>query len=298
MICPGQGAQKVGMGKELCMRSAAARGVFDRAAHALGFDIAKLCFDGPDEKLNKTDIAQPAILTVTMASIAAMKESGDIKTDKIAFSAGLSLGEYSALCFAGAIELEDAVRLVRNRGQYMQQACDEQPGAMLSLMGADVETAQRICEKSSESGRIGIANLNCPGQVVISGEVAAIDEAEKIAAEFGAKRAIRLKVAGAFHSALMQGAGDKLARDLAQVDFKVPRVPTLANAAGQPHPDSADGIRENLRRQVSGSVYWEKCVRWIQDKGVTNFVEPAPGSVLGGLMKKIDASAVVTAGPA
>ena len=298
MICPGQGAQKVGMGKELCLHSAAARDVFDRASRALGFDITKMCFDGPAEELSKTDIAQPAILTVTMASIAAMKERGEIKTNKIAFSAGLSLGEYSALCFAGAIELEDAVRLVRNRGKYMQQACDEQPGAMISLMGADVEKAQRICDQSTESGCISIANLNCPGQVVISGEVATIDEAEKIAAEFGVKRAIRLKVAGAFHSALMQGAGDKLARDLAQVEFKTPRIPTLANVTGELHPDSADGIGENLRKQVSGSVYWEKCVRWILAQGITNFVEPAPGSVLSGMMKKIEASAVVTAGPA
>ena len=296
LICPGQGAQKVGMGKDLCMHSRAAREIYDRAANVLGFDIAKICFEGPAEQLNRTDIAQPAILATSMASLGVMKERGEIK-DRFAVCAGLSLGEYTALCCADAIEFEDAVKLVSNRGKYMQQACDARVGGMISLLGADLEKAGRICEKASEAGEISISNLNCPGQVVVSGEAAAIDEAEKVAATFGIRRAVRLKVAGAFHSALMKPAGDRLARDLAEVDFKKPSIPVLANVTGEPH-GSPDEIRNLLEQQVSISVYWEKCIRWALGQGIEIFYEPAPGSVLAGLMKKIEPSATVIAGPA
>ncbi len=297
LICPGQGAQKVGMGKDLCMHSKAARDIFDSASRALGFDITKTCFEGPEDELNRTDVAQPAILTTTMASLAVMKEKGQLKNDRIAVCAGLSLGEYSALCYAGALEFEDAVKLVRSRGRYMQEACDAEPGGMLSLLGADVEKARMICEKAAEAGEISIANLNCPGQVVISGETAAIEEAEKIAGSFGVRRAIRLKVAGAFHSALMKPAGDKLARDLAKVNFTAPKIPVPANVTGEPHGDSPDETRKLLEQQVSNPVYWEKCIRWILEQGIAGFYEPAPGNVLAGLMKKIEPSVVVEAGP-
>ena len=298
LICPGQGAQKIGMGKDLCMNSKAAREIFDGASRALGFDITKICFEGPEEELNRTDVAQPAILTTTMASLTVMKEKGQLKDDRIAVCAGLSLGEYSALCYAGALEFEDAVKLVRNRGRYMQEACDARSGGMLSLLGTDVEKARKICEKAAEAGEISVANLNCPGQVVISGETAAIEEAEKIAGSFGVKRAVRLRVAGAFHSALMKPAGDRLARDLADVNFTAPRMPVAANATAEPHGDSPDETRKLLERQVSNPVYWEKCMRWVLEKGIDRFYEPAPGRVLAGLMKKIEPSAVVEAGPA
>ncbi len=176
LLFPGQGAQKVGMGKELYDASPAARAVFDRADAALDFSISAVCFEGPQEKLNLTDMSQPAILAASTASLAAMRERGELDRGAVVACAGLSLGEYSALVYADAMDFEDAVRLVHKRGTYMQEACDARPGGMLSLLGADIEKATAICEKVKTAGEIGVSNLNSPGQVVISGEIAAIDE--------------------------------------------------------------------------------------------------------------------------
>ncbi len=286
LLFPGQGAQKVGMGKELYDASPAARAVFDRADAALDFSISAVCFEGPQEKLNLTDMSQPAILTASIASLAAMRERGELDRGAVVACAGLSLGEYSALVYADAMDFEDAVRLVHKRGTYMQEACDARPGGMLSLLGADIEKATAVCEKVKTAGEIGVSNLNSPGQVVISGEIAAIDEAEKAAGDFGIKRAVRLRVAGAFHSSLMAPAGEKLAIAIKEVDIRRPRVPVVSNVTAQPHGE-ADSIADLLVRQVSNTVRWEGSMRWMLQLGVEKFYEFAPSKVLTGLMKKI-----------
>lgn len=293
-LFPGQGAQAVGMGRELCDASPAARAVFERADAALGFSISAVCFEGPQEKLNLTDMSQPAILTTSVASLEAMRERGGADESAVIACAGLSLGEYGALVFAGALEFEDAVRLVHKRGAYMQQACDARPGGMLSLLGADIDAATALCKKAAVAGEIGVANLNSPGQVVISGEKAAIDEAEKAAKEFGIKKAVRLQVAGAFHSALMKPAGEKLAIAIKEVTIRKPRLPVVSNVTAQPHGEPAS-IAELLVRQVSSPVRWEESMRWMLAQGVGKFYEFAPSRVLAGLMKKIDPEKEVVA---
>jgi [acyl-carrier-protein] S-malonyltransferase len=287
LLFPGQGAQKVGMGKELCDTSRAARAIFDRADAALDFRISAVCFEGPQERLNLTNISQPVILTTSIASLEAMRERGELDESAVAACAGLSLGEYSALVYADALDFEDAVRLVHKRGTYMQEACDARPGGMLSLLGADIEKSTAVCEKAASAGEIGIANLNSPGQVVISGETAAIDQAEKVAGEFGIKRAVRLRVAGAFHSTLMAPAGKKLAIAIKEVNIRKPRIPVIANVTARPHGEP-DSIADLLVRQVSQSVHWEASMRWMLQQGVAKFYEFAPSKVLAGLMKKID----------
>jgi len=293
-LFPGQGAQAPGMGKELHHGSPAARAIYDRADAALGFKISAVCFDGPQEKLSLTDMSQPAILTTSIASLEAMREKNAIDEKAVAACAGLSLGEYSALVFAGALKFEDAVRLVHKRGAYMQEACDARPGGMLSLLGADLAAANALCEKARSAGEIGVANLNSPGQIVVSGEIAAIDEAEKLAKEFGVKRAVRLKVAGAFHSQLMLPAGHRLQKVLLDVNMLPPRVPVVANVTAQPH-GAPDSISALLARQVSESVRWEDSMRWMLNQGVEKFYEFAPSKVLAGLMNKIDPSKEVVA---
>jgi [acyl-carrier-protein] S-malonyltransferase len=294
LLFPGQGAQTVGMGKELWESSRAAKAIYDRADEALVFKISKICFEGPQERLNLTNMSQPAILTTSIASLEAMRERGELEEAGVAACAGLSLGEYSALVYAGALGFEDAVRLVQKRGTYMQEACDARPGGMLSLLGADLKTATLLCEKAGSTGEIGIANLNSPGQIVVSGESAAIDEAERLAKELGVKRAVRLKVAGAFHSRLMASAGEKIAAAIKEVKISAPRVPVVANVTAQPH-GSPDSIRGLLVRQVSEPVRWEESMRWMIGRGIERFYEFAPSKVLAGLMNKIDPAKEVIA---
>jgi [acyl-carrier-protein] S-malonyltransferase len=293
-LFPGQGAQAPGMGKELYDASPAARAIYDRADAALDFKISSVCFEGPQEKLNLTDMSQPAILATSIASLEAMREKGGFDEAAVAACAGLSLGEYSALVFAGALAFEDAVRLVRKRGTYMQEACDARPGGMLSLLGADLAAANALCEKARSAGEIGIANLNNPGQIVVSGENAAVDAAEKSAREFGIKRAVRLKVAGAFHSALMAPAGGKLANAIKDVKISAPRVAVVSNVTARPHGEP-ETIRRLLVRQVSESVQWEESVRWMIAQGVERFYVFAPSKELAGLMARIDPAKEVVA---
>ena len=293
-LFPGQGAQAVGMGKDLYETSPAAKAIYDRADAALGFRISSVCFEGPQEKLNLTNMSQPAILATSIASLEAMRERGEPDEGSVAACAGLSLGEYIALVYAGALKFEDAVRLVQKRGTYMQEACDARPGGMLSLLGADMAVATVLCEKAGSAGEIGIANVNCPGQIVVSGENAAIDEAEKLAKELGIKRAVRLKVAGAFHSRLMVSAGEKLANVIKDVNVSAPRAAVVSNVTARPH-GAPESIRGLLVRQVSESVRWEESMRWMIGQGVEKFYEFAPSKVLTGLMNRIDPAKEVAA---
>ena len=278
----GQGSQYVGMGKDLYDAFPRAREVFDNADKALGLSLSKLCFEGPQEELTKTNNSQPAILTV---SIAALK-SGDFPQP--AFTAGLSLGEYSALVASGAIGFEDAVRLVRRRGEFMEEEARKRPGKMLSVIGLAAESVKQLCAESGTE----IANLNCPGQIVISGGVTEIEEAQAMAKAKGAKLAIPLEVSGAFHSSFMQGASDKLAAVLAYIEIKEPIIPVVSNVTAKPET-SAQEIKENLVKQVATSVLWEGSMRYILSQGVAEFYEFGPGKVLKGLMRRIDAGAQV-----
>jgi [acyl-carrier-protein] S-malonyltransferase len=278
----GQGSQYIGMGKDLYESFPQAREVFDKADKALGFSLSKLCFEGPQEELTKTNNSQPAILTV---SIAAFKSG---KFPQAGFAAGLSLGEYSALVAAGALDFEDAVNLVRQRGEFMEEEALKKPGKMLSVIGLDLELVKQVCVESGTE----IANLNCPGQIVISGGAAEIEQAKTLSKSKGAKLAIPLEVSGAFHSSFMQGASAKLGLILDKINIKSPVIPVVSNVTAKPESLPQE-IRENLVKQVSSSVLWENSMRYILSQGVTEFYEFGPGKVLKGLMRRIDAGAQV-----
>jgi len=285
-LFPGQGAQYVGMGRSLCERFPAARAVFDRANKLLGFDLAKICFDGPAEELTKTDISQPAILTCSISALAAMGNP------PAAAAAGLSLGEYTALVGAGAIDFDQAVPLVHDRGRYMQEACDLRPGTMASIIALDRAKVEQAIHEASPAGTVAIANINCPGQIVISGEVAAVEKACEIAKQLGAKMAIKLNVAGAFHSPLMQPARVKLVERLRSVEIREPGFIVVSNVTGLPIQTPGE-ICDHLARQVTSPVLWEDSMRHLLGMGIREFAEIGPGKVLAGLMKRIEPAATV-----
>jgi len=288
LLCPGQGAQKVGMGAPRAEASSEARAVFDRCADALGFDLLALCREGPEEKLTRTDVCQPAILATSMASLAAAREDGRVDGDAFGLALGLSLGEYTALCAADALGLEDAVRLVRLRGEAMQEASDAAPSGMTTILGADRETAEAVCAEAVKDGGVCVvANLNSPNQVVISGDLEALDRAQEIAAGRGLRKAIRLPVAGAFHSPLMEPARARLEEAIAATTFSDARFPVISNVDAEPHRD-ADTLRANLVRQLTSPVLFEASIRRALAEGADRFVEPGPGRVLTGLVKKVD----------
>ena len=281
-IFPGQGAQHVGMGKEFYDSHPEARDVFDTASKALGFDIAKLCFEGPAEELTATSNSQPAILT---ASYAALKVFQKIKGKDIIPKAalGLSLGEYTALVAAGSLEFTGAVKLVRLRGQFMEEAAGENPGTMASLIGLSKEDAQTI---AGEAG-VEVANLNCPGQVVISGKKEAVEAAAKTAREKGAKRAIMLDVSGPFHSSLMNSAAEKLKKALEGFQVLPPRIPVVSNFTANYEGDP-EKIKQNLIEQVNHRTLWEDSIRLLIKGGVDTYFEIGPGKALKGLLRRID----------
>jgi len=292
-LFPGQGAQQPGMGRDWSDAFPEARAVFERANEALGFSLTDVLWDGGDD-VHRTDVAQPGILAVSAAAITVLRERG-LDTDQAPFVAGLSLGEYSALWCAGALELEDALRLVRLRGEAMQAASEKIQSGMTSLMGADEAQADALAKVGAAHGICQVANLNAPGQVVVSGELAALDAVEAAAKEHGVKRAVRLTVAGGFHSECMRPAAERLAAALAEVDIQTPRVPVVSNVTARPVKDAAE-IRANLTEQICAPVLWERSMRWIvEDQGVTSFLEPAPGTVLAGLMRRIAKDATVRA---
>ncbi|MCX8125793.1 MAG: ACP S-malonyltransferase [Dehalococcoidia bacterium] len=277
-IFPGQGSQAVGMGRDLFEGSLAARAVFEEADRVLGMPLSRLCFEGPAEELVKTVNVQPAVLTVSLACLRAAQETGRLPVPN--FTAGHSLGEYTALVAAGAMPFADGLRLVRERGRLMQEAGERNPGGMLALLGADVETIESLCRQSG----CYIANINCPGQVVVSGPGEAIDRARGLARDRGIK-AVPLKVSGAFHSPLMGPALAGLRTALASVTFKDAEVPVVSNVTGRPF-FSASQVRDELVAQLENRVQWQKSVEYMVSAGVTTFLEIGPGNVLSGLVKR------------
>jgi len=286
MLFPGQGAQFVGMGADFLHTHPASAAVIGKASEVLGFDLAALCLEGPQEELDRTEICQPAILATSLAILAAVSEDLGALRARFHATAGLSLGEYTALVFAGALRLEDALALVRNRGRYMQECSDRTPSGMVSLLGVDEATAEKICEKAREHGIAGLANLNGAGQIVVSGDRAAMEAVVRIAPDFGVRRAIPLKVSGAFHSERMREASVRLEADLRTVPIERPAIPFLSNVTGEP-VDDPESIRRFLGAQVVSPVRWERSVVAMGEAGIERFVEPGPGKVLTGLARKI-----------
>ncbi len=290
ILLPGQGSQFEGMGRDWCEAFDVAKRTFDTADEVLGFSLREKCWSSGDE-VNRTDIAQPGIFTTSVAILRALREQG-LDLSAAPLCAGLSLGEYTALWAAGSLDFADGLRLVRLRGEAMQAASEQNPSSMLSLMGATEEQARVLAQLGSEHGVCSVANLNAPGQVVVSGGLAALEVVEGKAKENGVRRTRRLVVAGGFHSECMRPAADRLAAALEEVEIKAPRVPFVGNVTGEPTDDPAL-IKQQLAQQVCAPVLWEKSMRWALDAGLRNFLEPGPGSVLAGIMRKIDAEASV-----
>ena len=286
ILFPGQGAQTVGMGKDLAEAYPEGRKLFDQASLVLGYDLAKVCFDGPIEELTKSSVAQPAVFVVSLVCHAALLKK--CPTLRFAAAAGHSLGEWSALCAAGAISFEDALKVLEARGRFMQQACEENPGAMMAVMGQE---AERLRNVSADCG-IEVANFNTPEQTVLSGRKEGIDQAEQVLKQMGVKKLIRLNVAGAFHSALMAPAARHLEEYLVNVRFSTPSFPVLSNVTGQPH-GAPEEIRRAMILQVTSSVQWVSCMGWMQAQGVKAYVECGPGKVLTGLVRRIDKAAAL-----
>jgi len=286
-LFPGQGSQSVGMGLDLAQTFPIARQTFDEANEALGFDLADLCFNGPEEQLRLTEFTQPAIFTVSVAALRVLTESG-VTPD---YLAGHSLGEYSANVAAGAIEFAAAARTVRRRGQLMQQAVPPGEGAMAAILGMPLEGVLNVCQESSREvgAPVEPANLNSPEQTVISGAAAAVEWAVPLARLRGAKRAVMLPVSAPFHCSLMQPAQDALAPILQQLTFLPARVPVVVNVNAGMVTDPAI-LRDALIRQVTGAVHWTESMQVLIAQGVTNFIEVGPGKVLSGLLRQIDRS--------
>jgi [acyl-carrier-protein] S-malonyltransferase len=282
-IFPGQGSQYVGMGRQMCECFPAARRVFEEADASLGFSLSRLCFDGPAEELQHTVNAQPAILTVSVACLRVLQERGVVP----AVAAGHSLGEYSALVAAGALTFADAVRIVRKRGQFMQEAVPLGTGGMTAILGLDVPKVEEICRQASDAGIVEAVNLNCPGQVVIAGETHALERASMLAREAGARRCVPLAVSAPFHSSLMRPAGEKLARELEQVTMADPQFPVVANVTAD-YVTSREDVKRLLVEQVYSPVRWEESMRRLIGDGITTFIEVGPGTVLCGLLRKIN----------
>ena len=282
-LFPGQGSQAVGMGKDLADRFPVAKQTFDEADAALGSNLSQLCFEGPEDQLRLTENTQPAILTVSVAAWRVLNEKGI----KPAFVAGHSLGEYSAHVAAGTLSFTDAVRAVRNRGKYMQEAVPVGTGAMAAIVGMNIDAVTTLCADAAQGEVCEPANINSPDQIVISGHAAAIERAVKLAEERGAKRAKMLPVSAPFHCSLMKPAQDRLAEDLEALNFSAPQTPVIANVYAKPVEDAVSS-REALIRQVTGSVKWSESIQLLIARGVQTFVEGGPGKVLSGLMRQID----------
>jgi [acyl-carrier-protein] S-malonyltransferase len=282
-LFPGQGSQSVGMGKELAARYPVARQTFDQADAALGFKLSELCFEGPEEKLKLTEITQPAILTVSVAACRVLREKGIHP----AYAAGHSLGEYSAHVAAGTLNFEDALHTVSRRGHYMQEAVPVGEGAMAAILGMPLAELSQICAEAAQGEVCSPANINSPDQIVISGSTRAVGRAAELAKHRGAKRAILLPVSAPFHCSLLQPAQDKMAGDLAQIQFHQMQIPVACNVDAE-LVEKPEAARSALVRQVTGAVRWEPCVRLLIAKGVGTFVEVGPGKVLCGLLRQID----------
>jgi [acyl-carrier-protein] S-malonyltransferase len=310
-IFPGQGAQFVGMGKDIAEQFPAAKVIFDKANKIAGFDLAKICFEGPAEQLNTTTMSQPAIFTVSAAILEAMRTSTSLKPD---VTAGLSMGEYTALYAAGLISFEDGLLLVKKRGEAMQAAADASSGGMAAIIGLDEEKTKALCKEAGQNELLEAVNFNCPGQIAISGTKSACQRAEQLAEKYGAMKAIRLEVAGAFHTSMMSPAAKALSEALALTSIKDPPRPVIAKFITKPsdiddipairisdlpyvkvianisaeYYASAAQIREGLTKQLVQPIYWQKCVEKLLADGVEKFYEIGPGKVLTGLMRRIN----------
>jgi [acyl-carrier-protein] S-malonyltransferase len=287
-LFPGQGAQTVGMGATLAASLPAARALFDRAADILGYDLLALCTDGPEEKLNSTVYSQPALYVCSLAALEQLKQDNPDAVANCVVTAGLSLGEYTALAFAGSLDFDSGLKLVAERGRAMQDASDAIPSGMVSLLGLDRDKIAELCEQAREGEVLQIANMLCPGNIVVSGSKAACARVAALAEGAGAMKVIPLAVAGAFHTPIMQPAVERLTAALAKVELKKPRVPVLSNVDAQAHADPEE-IRELLVRQVVTPVLWEDTMRRVlADYGVEKCYEIGPGRVLAGLLKRIE----------
>jgi [acyl-carrier-protein] S-malonyltransferase len=292
VLCPGQGAQTVGMGRDYADAHAEAKAVYDEAYDVLGVDLAKLCFEGPAEQLDQTDVAQPAIFATSVACHRAALAAGKVPSEPAAY-AGLSLGEYTALHLAGSFDFATGLRLVQARGRYMQEAALSVPGGMVSLLGADEQQAIDLCEQAGHGHVLVPANFNCPGQIVCSGAMPAVDRLADIAQEHKV-RAVKLAVAGAFHSSLMRPAADRLEEDLDQVELQPPTTPVWSNVTAAEHGEDVAEIKRLLVRQVVEPVRWQQTIEKLVATDEPAFIELAPGRVLAGLLKKVDRRAEMT----
>lgn len=286
LLFAGQGAQCVGMGRDLAAAFPLARALFEQANAALGYDLARVCFEGPDAELTKTEHAQPAIYLVSWVAFQLLQARRPDWTFDA--TAGLSLGEFTALAAAGAFSFEDGLRIVRQRGRFMQEACETTRGGMAALIGLDEAPTREVCRAAD----VELANLNCPGQLVISGETDKIAHACELAKARGAKRALPLPVAGAYHSRLMASAQPKLQSTLAAVPCHPPRVPVISNVTARPHVAPAD-LLTRLVEQVTSPVRWEDSIRYLRGEGFSRFIELGPGRALSGFLKRIDQTAEV-----
>ena len=286
LLFAGQGSQSVGMGKDLAEQFPTAKSLFEQANQALGYDLASICFHGPDAELTKTEHAQPGIFLVSWVAFRLLQERCPSLTFQA--TAGLSLGEFTALVAAGALSFEEGLKTVHHRGRFMQEACESTRGGMAAVMGLDEGATRSICEKVG----VALANLNCPGQIVISGELERLGQACDLAKAQGAKRALPLPVAGAYHSPLMSSAQSKLESTLSGVTMQSPSVPVISNVTAQPH-STPEQIRSALVQQVTASVRWEDSIRLLLAQGFTRFIELGPGTALAGFLKRIDKSAKV-----
>ncbi len=288
-LFPGQGAQAVGMGRQLCETLPAARRLFDEAAEVLGYDLADVCATGPAERLNSTAVSQPAIFVSSLAALESLKATQPDVVASCAGAAGLSLGEYTALVFAGAMSFRDGLRVVRQRGEAMQAASDANPSAMVAVLGPDEAAVRELCDRARGGDVLQIANYLCPANTVVSGGKAACEAVERLAESAGG-RTVRLAVAGAFHTALMKPADEILARVLAGVEIRPPRVPVWSNVDAAPHTEPEE-IRRLLVRQVVEPVLWERTMRNLLAAGFDRFYEIGPGRVLAGLLKRVQRKA-------
>lgn len=286
-LFPGQGAQSVGMGREVASSIPAAGKLYEQAAEVLGYDLAKICFEGPTEELDSTVYSQPALFVTSLAALEKLKQESPDVVVACQGCAGLSLGEYTAMVFAGVMSFEDALKVVQQRGEAMQAASDATPSGMVSILGMDREKVEAIVEQARGDEILQIANLLCPGNIAVSGQNAACERVAEIAVDQGAMKAIPLAVAGAFHTPIMQPAVETLSAALANVPMSAPRIPVVSNVDAQPHSDPEE-IRQLLIKQVVSPVYWEDSMRYLMGQGHDEFYEVGPGRVLRGLMRRVD----------
>lgn len=286
-LFPGQGAQAVGMGATVCANVPTAKALFERAAGVLGYDLYRLCTEGPAAELDSTVRSQPALFVASLAALERLKRDSPAIVERCGATAGLSLGEYTALVFAGVMDFETGLRVVQERGRAMQDAADAVSSGMVSVLGMDRDKVEALCDESREGETLEIANLLCPGNIVVSGTTPACERIADKATAAGAMKVIPLPVAGAFHTSLMQPAVERLRQALADVPMQRPRIPVVSNVDAQPHDDPNE-IRELLIRQVCSQVRWEDSMRYLLDnQGITQFYEIGPGRVLAGLLKRI-----------